>query len=265
MDCMSLLTHIHGILNLWVDDERAILYDICRLQRMIQDHVLPGPITGIPLAFTNPKQSLLPDMTRLFLCLREHTRTHTEMLIWLINLFFLWLQKKKKTKTGSVSHMRGEEMTPRSVILERQSRVTLTFHFVEMPVDYSVNWGTRETDRRRKGKQNKLILRENRWHIQYMYINHAIRDSLHTIIILFILMSDGEQFWVAFKNIFIYAWIQYVCICWRDVGGVGGWGGVAGICRGLSESTPSLLAPLSLHCLSPLTCPMACRLQTGTS
>lgn len=105
MDCMSLLTHIHRILNLWVDDERAILYDICRLQRMIQDHVLPGPITGIPLAFTNPKQSLLPDMTLLFLCLKEHTRTHTQMFIWLINLFFLWLQKNGH----SLSHAGGRD------------------------------------------------------------------------------------------------------------------------------------------------------------
>lgn len=170
MDCMSLLTHIHRILNLWVDDERAILYDICRLQRMIQDHVLPGPITGIPLAFTNPKQSLLPDMTLLFLCLKEHTHTHRCSSGLLIFSFYDY------KKMGTVSHMQGEEMTPRSVILKRQSRVTLTFHFVKMPVDYSVNWSMRETGRRRRGKQNKLILRGNRWDIQYMYIHHAIRD-----------------------------------------------------------------------------------------
>lgn len=179
MDCMSLLTHIHGILNLWVDDERAILYDICRLQRMIQDHVLPGPITGIPLAFTNPKQSLLPDMTLLFLCLKEHTRTraraHTHRRSSGLLIFSFYDYKKM----APVSHMRGEEMTPRSVILKRQSRVTLTFHFVEMPVDYSVNWSTRETGSRRRGKQNKLILTENRWDIECMYIHHAIRDSLY--------------------------------------------------------------------------------------
>ena len=39
---------------------------------------------------------------------------------------------------GTVSHMQRGEMTPGSVILGRQSRMTLTFHFAEMPVDYSV-------------------------------------------------------------------------------------------------------------------------------
>ena len=57
MDRTRLLTHIHHILNPRLDEERAIPYDVCRLGRMIHDHVLSGPITGIPPAFTNPKQS----------------------------------------------------------------------------------------------------------------------------------------------------------------------------------------------------------------
>ena len=61
---------------------------------MIQDHVLPGPITGIPLAFTNPKQSLLPTRTAprhdsavSLVCFDEqYTHIHPDHLV---NLFFL--------------------------------------------------------------------------------------------------------------------------------------------------------------------------------
>lgn len=75
-------------------------------------------------------------------------------LDYLISLFFLWLKKgEEKNQTGIVSHAQREKMTPRSVIPERQSRMTLTFHFAEMPVDYSVSWRRRETDRRREEKQ----------------------------------------------------------------------------------------------------------------
>lgn len=165
---MRLLTHIHHILKPWVDDKRAILYDICRLWGMIQDHFLPGPITGVPLAFTNPKQSLPPTQlcSQTWLCCfsvcltEQYAHIH---LGYLIDLSFLWFKKKekeiKKKKTAStVSHTQRGWMTPRSVILERQSRMTLTFHFAEMPVDYSVNWRMRETDRRkreREGEKNK--------------------------------------------------------------------------------------------------------------
>lgn len=119
---MSLLTHIHRILNLWVDDERAILYDICRLQRMIQDHVLPGPITGIPLAFTNPKQSLLPDMTLLFLCLKEHTHTHAHAHTHRRSsglLIFSFYDYKKNGHT--LSHAGGKDDTQISNSKETKS------------------------------------------------------------------------------------------------------------------------------------------------
>lgn len=52
----------------------------------------------------------------------------------------------------TVFHMQEKKMTPRSVILETQSWMTLTFYSVEMPVDYSVNWRMKETDRRREEK-----------------------------------------------------------------------------------------------------------------
>lgn len=276
MDCMRLLTHIHHILNLWVDDERPSLYDICRLWRMIQDHVLPGPITGIPLAFTNPKQSLFatssafPDMTPLLLCLKEQC-TLIIILLYLINLFFFWLKKeKKKNKAGTVSHMQIEEKTPRSVILERQSRMTLTFHFAEMPVDYSVNWRMRETDRRREEKTKMELFWEgnihlySRWYAKYMFngiywfevVATAERKIQYAMTIIIIYLneyynsgSSSNTFHICVNTVCVYllegcgeAWRRLLWALW------------------LSHYP---LCLLSLHCLSPLTCPVACRLQTG--
>lgn len=86
---------------------RPILYDICRLWRMIPDHVLPGPITGIPLAFTNPKQSQLRTNSETwrcyFLCQSQSHYMHIH-LDYLINLFFLRLKKNK-------SHTQREKKT----------------------------------------------------------------------------------------------------------------------------------------------------------
>lgn len=119
---MGLLTHIHHILNLWEDDETHSC-DICRLWGMIQEHVLLGPITGVPLAFTNPKQSLFPDMTLLFyqpvpkplwVVREEYIHIH---LNYLVNLLIFVIKtreiKNKDEKEG--------ETTPRSVIPETKS------------------------------------------------------------------------------------------------------------------------------------------------
>lgn len=141
---------------------RPILYDICRLWRMIQDHVLSGPITGIPPAFTNPKHSLLPTNSALVKTRNCPSQSHSGLqeqhfvhinLRCLINHWFYFILFVFLMIANSVSHTQRAKMTPRSVILGRQSRMTLTFHFTRMPVDYSAEWRTRETDRRREEKQ----------------------------------------------------------------------------------------------------------------
>ena len=174
---------------------------------------------------------------------------------------------------------REGEMTPRSVIRGRQSRMTLTFRYVEMPVDYSVNWRT-EWDRQEERGKTKIELfggetdiLNSRWYAKYtlsciywqVFVFAVAGRSyavIHFTVSLCVPMSDKQPIWVIFlKNVPIHAWIQYVCVCWRDVERAGGRGRTP---RALWVSHNPPLARLSLGCLSPLTCPMACRLQTGT-
>lgn len=168
---------------------RPILYDICRLWRMIQDHVLPCPIAGIPPAFTNPKQSSPPTNpaprhdSSFSVSKRIWRRTIHCTHIYLdypIHFYLLLVNKWKKVQSLTC---RKKKMTPRSVILERQSRMTLTFHFVEMPVDYSVNWRMREKDEEERGEnKNRIILRGNRHLIcqQYTKLTFSWSSRCHS-------------------------------------------------------------------------------------
>lgn len=90
MDWMWLLTHIHHILNLWVDDERATLYDTCRLWRMLEDHILPGPITGFLRAFTNPKTK--PDPRRDSTVSPSASKNKHKHFTWVLLFILLWLK-----------------------------------------------------------------------------------------------------------------------------------------------------------------------------
>lgn len=132
---------------------------------MILDHVLPGPITGIPRAFTHPKEKPAPRHdTAVSLARRERTCNactqtdpHTHLFIWdsLIHLFLFKIEnaKKGRLKTSSVSRTQGDEMTPRSEIPQRQSGMTLTFRYASglfSQVEFETD---RQTDGRRKVKQ----------------------------------------------------------------------------------------------------------------
>lgn len=113
----------------------------------------------------NPKWSftlsLLPDVTLQFLAAKENIHIHMDELnIW---LFSLRKDEEKKVPYFLTC------VEKRSVTGERQSQMTLTFLFAEMPVDYSVKWRMRdrqerkqrERQRREKKPKNKnrIILR----------------------------------------------------------------------------------------------------------
>lgn len=125
---------------------------------MILDHVLPGTITGIPRAFTHPKQKPAPRHASAVSLAEQSTQTHTHTFVYLdslINLFLFKIQKVKKErlKTSSVSRTQGDEMTPRSETLQRQSGMTLTFRYASglfSQVEFETD---RQTNGRRKVKQ----------------------------------------------------------------------------------------------------------------
>lgn len=226
MDRTRLLTHIHHILNPWLVEERAIPWWCMQIMkndtwsRSLRSHYWHP--TSIYKSQTKPR---FPDMTPLFS--PSVSKNNACTFRWIISLIFSFYdfkkekEKKRKKKKGREKIWaqfltgREEEMTPRSVIRGRQSRMTLTFHYVEMPVDYSVNWRT-EWDRQEERGKTKIELfggetdiLNSRWYAKYIrsciywqvFLFAVAGRSyavIHFTVSLYVPMSDKQPIWVIF-------------------------------------------------------------------
>lgn len=168
--------------------------------------------------------------------------------------------------------MQREKMTPRSVILDRQSRMTLTFHFAwnASRLFSQLKSGRDRQEERGKTKielfwgetgiwipgETPIIFLDTFWLAKPG--EDTVCDSLFNDFPLYVLMSDGQQSWVLFKNILFSYMREYST--WVFAGGIWRGGGWMPWVLWVSRYPPTLP---SLHCLSPLTCPVACRPQTG--
>lgn len=166
----------------------------------------------------------------------------------------------------------------RSVTRERQSQMTLTFLFAEMPVDYSVKWRMRDRqerkqrERQRRGKkqpknQNRIILRgkqtiwistdipKNIFSCIYrqVFVTVAVRSSSMTLGLVFIAWLN--ELWVILQNVWS-SYMNTVCVFLLE--------GRGEVAVGSLTQTSTPLNRLLLGCLSPLTCPVARSLKTGT-